>query len=143
MVKGPTRITKQTKTLIDMAFTNKPDRITRTYNLITGLSDHNMTLTVRKFTKKRLEYFGKSCNTDNDIKLVIPKSRTLQFERELKNLSWEQKIATEDVDQCCNSMITAITKLVDKFTKQKKCKQKGGTLPWINNEIRKLMKKQD
>lgn len=35
-------------------------------------------------------------------------------------------------------MMTAITKLVDKFTKQK-----GGTLPWINNEIRKLMKKRD
>jgi len=33
MIKGPTRITRQTKTLIDMAFTNKPERITRTYNL--------------------------------------------------------------------------------------------------------------
>lgn len=26
MIKGPTRITRQTKTLIDMAFTNKPER---------------------------------------------------------------------------------------------------------------------
>lgn len=64
MIKGPTRITRQTKTLIDMAFTNRPERITRTYNLITGLSDHNMTLTVRKLTKKRLQYFGKP---DNNI----------------------------------------------------------------------------
>lgn len=27
--------------------------------------------------------------------------------------------------------------------KQKKCRQKDGTLPWINNEINKLIKKQD
>ena len=59
MIVGPTRITRQTKTLIDLVFTNRPERITRTYNLITGLSDHNMTLTVRKLMKKRLQYFGK------------------------------------------------------------------------------------
>lgn len=43
MIVGPTRITRHTKTLIDLAFTNRPERITKIYNLITGLSDHNMT----------------------------------------------------------------------------------------------------
>ena len=82
LIKGPTRITKHSKTLIDMAFANRPERITKTYNLITGLSDHNMTLTVRKLTKKRLTYFGKSDN-NNNVKCIIPKSKILQFEREL------------------------------------------------------------
>lgn len=81
MIKGPTRITKQTKTLIDMAFTNKPERIIKMYNLITGLSDH-MTLTVRKLTRKWLQYFGRSdCDK---IKCIIAGAKTVQFERELK-----------------------------------------------------------
>lgn len=113
MIKGPTRITRQTKTLIDMAFTNKPEHITRTYNLITGLSDHNMILTVRKLTRKRLQYFGKSgCDK---LSFIIPEAKTVQFERELNNLNWEQIMAVDDVDECCNSMTTAISGLIDKF----------------------------
>lgn len=49
----------------------------------------------------------------------------------------------DDVEECCNSMTTAITSLIEKFTKQIKSKQKESTVPWINNEIRKVMKKQD
>ena len=54
MVKRPTRITRMSKTMIDLIVTNKPERVTRTYNLLTGLSDHNMTLIVRKLTNQRL-----------------------------------------------------------------------------------------
>ena len=53
LVKGPTRIAKCSSTQIDLIFTNKPERITKSYNLITGLSDHNLTLCVRKLTKNR------------------------------------------------------------------------------------------
>ncbi len=51
LIKCPTRITKTRKTLIDLAFTNKPERVIKTYNHLTDLSDHNMILVVRKFTK--------------------------------------------------------------------------------------------
>ncbi len=51
IVKTPTRITRNSKTLIDLIYTNREERITKTYNLITGLSDHNMTLAVRKLAK--------------------------------------------------------------------------------------------
>lgn len=53
LVVGPTRIEKRSSTQIDLIFTNKPERKTRRYNLITGLSDHNLTLFVRKLTKSR------------------------------------------------------------------------------------------
>lgn len=51
-IKGPTRITRSTQTQIDLMFSNREERIVKTYNLITGLSDHNMILAARKFTKK-------------------------------------------------------------------------------------------
>jgi len=36
IIKKATRITKTSKTLIDLVFTNKADRIGKVYNLITG-----------------------------------------------------------------------------------------------------------
>lgn len=59
----------------------------------------------------------------------------MQFEREFKNINWEQIMTLDDVEECCNSMTTSITNLMEKFTKQIKSKQKDFTVPWINNEI--------
>jgi len=42
--------------IIDFAFTNTPERIRTSYNLITGLSDHNMILIVRNFSKTALNW---------------------------------------------------------------------------------------
>ncbi len=72
MVKGPTRITLTSKTMIDLIVTNRPERVTRTYNLLTGLSDHNMTLIVRKLTKRRLPIFS---NQHKSWNAIIPKNK--------------------------------------------------------------------
>lgn len=53
LIESPTRITRSSKTLLDLIFTNKTERISKTYNLVTGLSDHNLTLVIRKLSKKR------------------------------------------------------------------------------------------
>lgn len=53
-----------------MVFTNKIDQITKTYNLLTGLSDHNMISTVRKLTKKQLQSY--STNSPDHVKTFIP-----------------------------------------------------------------------
>lgn len=41
LISGPTRITNSTKILIDLIFTNRPERILKSCNMLTGLSDHN------------------------------------------------------------------------------------------------------
>lgn len=43
-VENPTRPTTSLKTFLDFISTNKVDRISKTYNLITGISDRNLTL---------------------------------------------------------------------------------------------------
>ena len=78
MIKGPMRLTKVSKTLIDLVITNRIERVTKTYNLITGLSDHNMVLIVRKLTKKRLKSW---CNGKPEF-AGIPKNKTTQFEND-------------------------------------------------------------
>ncbi len=60
MITSPTRITQTSKTMIDLIFTNKPERVIKMYNLLTGLSDHNLTLIVRKLMKQGFQsrFFG-------------------------------------------------------------------------------------
>jgi len=50
VVRGPTRITNSTKTQIDLIFSNRPERIVKLFNMLTGLSDQ---LFIGKLTKKR------------------------------------------------------------------------------------------
>lgn len=57
MIGKATRITKTSQTLIELVFTNKADHISKVYNLITGLSDHNLTLVARKLSKSMLPKF--------------------------------------------------------------------------------------
>lgn len=61
MIHKPTRISTSSQTLIDLIFANKPDRIIKTYNLITGLSDHNLILATRKLTKVRYGNQNQTC----------------------------------------------------------------------------------
>lgn len=80
MIDRPTRVTRKSETLIDLIFTNRPERVIKTYNLITGLRDHNMTLILRKLTKKRLVYHTKMEN--HTLTSGIPKSKMADLEHE-------------------------------------------------------------
>ena len=72
MINKPTRITKSSQTLLDwIFFTNKADRITKTYSLITGLLDHKLTLSARKLPKTR--YRNKNQMGKNSKLPFIPK----------------------------------------------------------------------
>lgn len=71
MIEKATRITKTSQTLIDLVFTNKADRIGKVYNLITGLSDHNLTLVARKLSKARYRNLDKV--DTNESVLYIPR----------------------------------------------------------------------
>lgn len=140
MVKGPTRITRMSKTMIDLMVTNRPERVTKTYNLLTGLSDHNMTLIVRKLTKQRLPIFINEHKSGN---AVIPKNKLPQLENELNHIDWNDVLQANDLDDCCNTLIKTLTELIEKYIKIFKCKRRRVSLPWLNNDIRQLIKKRD
>lgn len=59
LINGPTRITNSTSTQIDLIFSNRPERILKSYNMVTGLSDHNLTLVARKLSNKKFSTSAK------------------------------------------------------------------------------------
>ena len=83
LIKGPTRITQSTRTQIDLVFSNRPERTSKTYNMITGLSDHNLTLVVRKLTKKRF-----SSSTKEHESIRIPKNMQESFKNTIHSFNW-------------------------------------------------------
>lgn len=52
VINDPTRITNSTSTQIDLAFTNRPERVLKSYNTLTGLSKHSLIMLTRKLNKK-------------------------------------------------------------------------------------------
>ena len=53
VIKGYTRVTSTTRTLIDHIITSNPDRIATTGSYETCISDHNIVYTVYKLKTKR------------------------------------------------------------------------------------------
>lgn len=99
--------------MIDLVFTNRKERIIKNYNLLTGLSDHNMILTVRKLTKQQLKQF-KNQRPDR-IKFGIPKSKLGQFELDINNADWDNILQINEGNLCCTSLTETVTNLVKKI----------------------------
>lgn len=79
--------------MIDLIFTNKPDRVIKTYNLITGPSDHNLVLIARKLNKSR--YINKK-QSNKQCKIAhIPKRNQELLKNDLNEIDWASKIDRE------------------------------------------------
>lgn len=116
---------------------NKEERILKSYNLLTGLSDHNMTLMVRKLSNKRFVKLKKP----NYNSLIIPKNDVPKLDNELKEINWTNMV-WDEVDSSCRQVMNKIDGIVSKYLKKRKS-GKQRSLPWINESIKKLMKQRD
>ena len=140
VIKGPTRVTKRSSTMLDLIFTNKPERVTKTYNLLTALSDHNLTLVARKLTKNRFQ------NTTHHTEIIsrIPKAKQLAYESEINGINWEDVLSSEDLDHGCDLFADKLNSTREKFTVQSKRRQKKRVnLPWFSDTLWQLMKQRD
>lgn len=113
IIKGPTRIAKSSNTQLDLIFTNKPERIIKSYNLITGLSDHSLSLVARKLTRNKVKNNAK---TSNNVFCCIPKGKLVEFNEETVRLTWDDILSSQDVEYGCNTLINRTNSVRDKFT---------------------------
>ncbi len=98
-----------------------------------------MILIARKLTTKRLIRFI----NQNSIQLEIPRKKLTEFENELKGVNWDELQQYDQVNDCCNKLMSSIVSIVDKYIKKRKKSQRKFQIPWMNDTIRKLMKKRD
>ncbi len=140
LVKGPTRIISTSSTQIDLVFSNKPERVIKSFNMVTGLSDHNLIIIARKLNKNRSYLIS---NT-KPCQFRIPKNDVCEFEKAIKNINWNELISGTNVDVDTHVFLSTIQNTTKLFLKKSKFKGASKyTLPWINGDIRKLMKERD
>ena len=139
IITKPTRLTKSSQTLIDLIFTTKPDRVTKTYNLITGLSDHNLTLVARKLNKSR----HKTKQHSSAQIPFVPKRNHTALKNDLNEIDWEDKFDSKCCDSTCNNISLALKNTIAKYTQLKQKRSNKINLPWFNSSLWNLMKQRD
>lgn len=81
IIKKPTRVTKDSKTLIDIIATNNPANIVTSDVIATAISDHDMVACVRKINNKR---FPKKVTKCRNYRVYDPG----EMRRDFQNVNW-------------------------------------------------------
>ncbi len=130
-------MTNHSKTRIDLLFTNRPERVTNTYNLLTRLSDHHVILFTRKLSRQRLLNFCPKSENSTPLYEFIPRSH---FATALNSYNWAKVLSCQDTDHACDLLNRSVREVMAHFsTRQRRKRKKGNALPWVNEDCRRLM----
>ena len=102
--------------------------------MITGLSDHNLTLVARKLTNKRFHPYL----TENEF-IGISRGKQESFKNTAQQIEWDNVIRGIDSEE--DTQI--FTKTLEKTLEKIKHKRNKNQIPWMNSNIIQLMKERD
>ena len=102
--------------MIYFLFTNKADRIVKTYNLLTGLSDHNLVLCTRKLTQER---FMATAKTPAFGSRFIPTNLQQRFMDAVKMIDWGHTLSSENIGENSNLFISQINNTMSSFSRRR------------------------
>ena len=135
LITKPTRITEDSRTLIDLFLTSRPE-LYETSVIPVGYSDHCAIVGIRKLHRvkpppPRLVDIRNYKNYD-----------TALFKDDLQHVPWdipEQDKAFETPDEVWNSFKDHFLTVADKHAPVVTRRVRGKTLPWLTPEIKNLM----
>ena len=135
MIKGPPRVTATSRTLIDLAFCNKPEMITMSVVDHIVISDHSLIYVCRKISIPR-----------NEPKVI----RSLQFKHYDKNSFlaelldiMQYMIKDNNPDVLSEDFKTKFLLVADVHAPQITRKVKSEYTPWMTNNIKKQIYHRD
>ena len=136
LIFEPTRVTKKSSTLIDLAFTNDMNNIAKSGVILNGMSDHYIIYVVRKFVPQKRQEIRKEVR---NLKYFV----TEHFTYDLLKIPWE------DIEECNNpNMAWKILKsnfntILDKHASIRHKRTKRSSVPWISSTIKQMMHNRD
>ena len=132
VVNEPTRVTRESQTLIDIICTSQPQNITSVKVVKSALSDHAMTAFVRKLNSLKFKPRTIKCRNYN-------KYCPTGFNEDLSSVSWNNLSECQDVDNAWLNFKTCFLQVADSHAPQVEKKIRGRNTPWLSNEIKKVM----
>lgn len=130
LINGHTRITNSTRTRIDLIFSNREDRIFKTFNMLTGLSHHNFTLVARKLSSKRFKSFVRKYDSYG-----IPKHKLEDFKCAVHHIKWDDLLMGKNQEEDSLIFSRKLESTIKDYSDKISHKNKKHTVPWINSEI--------
>lgn len=125
-----------TSTCIDHIFTNTPQLCSKVLSVPIGCSDHNLIVIVRntKIAKP-------------GPKVIIKRSYKMfnqeNFVNDVKNVCWSKVLSSTNPDEALSKFDEVLMPLVDKHAPLKKFTVRNARTPWLDNEIKELMKQRN
>ena len=129
MLTLPTRITKNSSSLLDHVLTNSGDRISQFGIVNVGLSDHQLIYCTRKITRTRL----------NAHKYV--KMRSLKYYSEdlyvkkLKEIDFPDYSNFKDINEAYSDFTEKVASVIDEIAPIKEVRVKSNSQDWFDAEI--------
>lgn len=130
-----TRITHISKSLIDHMLTNATDMI-RTHGVISiALSDHDLCYLILNFKSVR----NPKTITFRNLKKVNLEA----FRNHLSNHPWHEIETCKSLDEEIDLWESFLLKSIDEFAPLKKKRVRNQPAPWLNSDIKQIMKIRD
>ena len=136
VIKSPTRITKESKSLIDIIATNRPESISSSIVFPSSISDHDLVGCMRKINHQK--YTSKTIKCRN-YKSYNPTSMNVDFE----NVNWLPVTSAPDVNTALNIFNTIVRDIFEKHAPTLNKRSKGRSCPWIDAELKNVMNRRD
>ncbi|CAB3979113.1 RNA-directed DNA polymerase from transposon BS [Paramuricea clavata] len=136
LIKESTRLTPKSATLIDLILTNRPENISRSAVIHLGISDHSLVYAVRKFTlPKGRQKIRQVRNFKNFVEN--------DFIRDVSQLPWEMVYQFGDPNLCWQVWKSLLLDALNRHAPLRHKRIRNNPVPWINPQIKELMRKRD
>ena len=136
LIKEATRVTKDSKTLIDIIATNKPATIAASTVIPCSISDHDLIACVRKLNHQKFSAKTVKCR---NYASYDPEIMNHDFER----VNWFPVLTAPDVNIALNIFNGIVKDIFDKHAPIINKRVKGRPCPWIDNELKQNMDRRD
>ena len=137
LITEPTRCTINSNTLIDLIFTNSPNRVVASGVIHLGISDHSLIFAVRKISISN-KNIHKVVNVRN-----MQKFNVNTFRNDLDNLPWDNVKKLGDVNDQWQLSKNMFLSVVDKHAPLKRKRIRNKKSPWLTSEIKQQLVHRD
>lgn len=136
LVKTATRITKDTSSLIDLIFVNKPNSYPTVNVVSTSLSDHDLICLTRKInTQKYLARVIKCRDYSNyNPELLV---------NDIRQIDWSYVYNSNEVNKSVEYLSTQLKNAFDKHAPLIEKRVRGKPCPWIDEPLKRQMNARD
>ncbi|XP_032237174.1 uncharacterized protein LOC116618025 [Nematostella vectensis] len=139
LINEPTRITIDSKSLIDHFVTSSPDKINSSGVIHIGPSDHSLIYGIRKINPYR-------CARDKAKTIEIRNFKHFDQQKFVKDLltqSWEQIVLCHDTNEMWAHWKDLFLNVLDRHAPVQSKRKKAFNVPWLTREIKDLINNRD